>query len=69
VTVRDLTGQVLARWGGPDPFAPGSFASAHELCVDRQGNLYVGEVAETALGRTGRYGPRAHSLQKFVWLG
>jgi len=68
VTVRDLIGQVLARWGGPDPFAPGSFASAHELCLDRHGALYVGEVAETTLGRTGRYGPWAHSLQKFIRL-
>jgi len=68
VSVRDLDGCVLARWGGPDPFAPGSFASAHALCVDSQGDIYVGEVALTALGRTGRYGPRAHSLQKFVRL-
>jgi len=62
VTVRDLTGKVLARWGGPDPLAPGSFTSAHELCVDRQGDLYVGEIDRLARTRTGRH----RGIQKFI---
>jgi sugar lactone lactonase YvrE len=66
VTVRDLDGNVRARWGGPDPFEPASFASAHGVCVDRHGDVYVAEVAETALGRAGRYRPDFPSLKKFV---
>jgi sugar lactone lactonase YvrE len=66
VTVRDLEGNVLSRWGGPDPFEPASFASAHGVCVDAHGDVYVAEVAETALGRTGRYRPDFPSLKKFV---
>jgi DNA-binding beta-propeller fold protein YncE len=66
VTVRDLDGNVLSRWGGPDPFEPASFASAHGVCVDAHGDVYVAEVAETALGRTGRYRPDYPSLKKFI---
>ncbi len=62
VTVRDLTGRVLARWGGPDPFAAGSFTSAHELCVDSHGDLYVGEIDRLRRTRTGRH----RGIQKFI---
>jgi hypothetical protein len=62
VTVRDLAGKVLARWGGPDPFAPGGFTSAHELCVDSRGDLYVGEIDRQAGTRPGRH----RGIQKFV---
>lgn len=66
VTIRDLAGNLLTSWGGPDPFAPDSFASAHGIWVDSHGDIYVGEVAETALGKTGRYRPDFASLKKFV---
>jgi len=66
ISVRDLDGNVLSSWGGPDPYAPGSFAAAHGLCVDSHGDVYVGEVAQTALGRAGKYRPDFVSLQKFV---
>jgi DNA-binding beta-propeller fold protein YncE len=66
VSVRDIDGQLLARWGGPDPCAPGSFASPHGLWVDSRGELYVAEVTHTALSRSGRYRPECHSLQKFA---
>jgi hypothetical protein len=66
VSVRDIDGQLLARWGGPDPCAPGSFASPHGLWVDSRGDLYVAEVTHTALSRSGRYRPECHSLQKFA---
>lgn len=66
VTVRDLNGEVLARWGNDDVFAPDGFSSAHSVCVDSRGDLYVGEVAETVLNRTGRYRPDFPSLKKFV---
>jgi sugar lactone lactonase YvrE len=66
VTVRDLEGNVLSRWGGPDPFEPASFSSAHGISVDRHGDIYVAEVAETALGRAGRWREGYPSLKKFV---
>jgi NHL repeat len=66
ISVRDLDGNVLARWGGPDPCAAGSFASPHGLTLDSHGDLYVGEVTHTALSRGGRWHSACHSLQKFV---
>lgn len=66
VSVRDLSGNVLATWGGPDVFAPDSFSSAHSVCVDSHGDLYVGEVAETVLNRSGRYRPDFPAIKKFV---
>lgn len=44
VRIFDKTGRVLAEIGTADSGAPGSFYSVHALCVDRQKNLYVGEV-------------------------
>ena len=64
--VRDLDGNVLTRWGGPDPCAPGSFASPHGLWVDSHGDLYVAEVTHTALSRDDKWHPGCHSLQKFA---
>ncbi len=66
MSVRDLSGKLLARWGGDDPCAGGSFASPHGLCLDSRGNLYVGEVTHTALSRSNRYHAGCHSLQKFA---
>ncbi|MFN8525778.1 MAG: peptidyl-alpha-hydroxyglycine alpha-amidating lyase family protein [Chloroflexota bacterium] len=66
MTVRDLDGNVLSQWGGPDPCAPGSFASPHGLWVDRHGDIYVGEVTQTALTSLGKYHESCHSIQKFV---
>ncbi len=66
VSIRDLDGNLLASWGGPDPIAPDGFSSAHGVWVDSHGDIYVSEVAETALSRTGRYRPDYPSLKKFV---
>jgi DNA-binding beta-propeller fold protein YncE len=66
VSIRDLDGAILGRFGGPDPCAPGSFASPHGLALDSHGDLYVGEVTHTALNRLNRWRPACHSLQKFV---
>jgi sugar lactone lactonase YvrE len=66
MSVRDLSGNVLVRWGGDDPCSPASFASPHGICLDSEGNLYVGEVAHTALGRSNRWHTACHSLQKFA---
>jgi DNA-binding beta-propeller fold protein YncE len=72
VTVRDLTGRILAALGGDDPgrlCEPGNFFAAHGICVDRQGTIYVGEViAAVGPRRQGDFGwvPRScHALQVF----
>lgn len=66
MSVRDLSGNLLERWGGDDPCSPASFASPHGICLDSMGNLYVGEVAHTALSRSNRWHAGRHSLQKFA---
>jgi len=66
MSVRDLDGNLLTRWGCDDPCAPGSFASPHGLCLDSRGDLYVGEVIHTALSRGGRWHPGCDALQKFA---
>jgi DNA-binding beta-propeller fold protein YncE len=66
MSVRDLDGNVLVRWGSDDPCAPASFASPHGICVDGDGNLYVAEVTHTALSRSNRYHAGCHALQKFA---
>ncbi|HZW31283.1 MAG TPA: peptidyl-alpha-hydroxyglycine alpha-amidating lyase family protein [Isosphaeraceae bacterium] len=66
VSVFDLNGVLLARWGGPDRCAPGNFCAPHGLCVDSQGSLYVAEVTYTFAGRAGLVPPDCHTLQKFT---
>ncbi len=41
MSVRDLEGNLLTRWGGDDPCSAGSFASPHGLCLDSRGSLYA----------------------------
>lgn len=45
ITVRDLTGTILAEWSEEDPFGTGMYFSPHGITIDSKGNLYVGEVA------------------------
>jgi len=66
LSVRDLEGNVLTAWGGPEPCDPGSFVSPHGLWVDSKGSIYVGEVTKTSLGRFGRVDPTCHTVQKFA---
>jgi sugar lactone lactonase YvrE len=66
LSVRDLDGNILTRWGGPDPCAAGSFVSPHGLWLDSQGSIYVGEVTRTSLSRFGRSDPTCHTVQKFA---
>jgi hypothetical protein len=44
ISVWDLDGHLLARWGEQGT-APGQFADMpHSVCVDSHGDLYVAEV-------------------------
>lgn len=44
ITVRDLTGMILAEWGEQDPLGAGQYFSPHGIACDSRGDLYVGEV-------------------------
>ena len=54
VSILDLQGNVLWRWGGEASHDPGKFTAPHGIYVDSQGAMYVSEVLEGA------------RLQKFV---
>jgi sugar lactone lactonase YvrE len=66
LSIRDLDGNILTRWGTAERCAPGSFVSPHGLWVDSQGSIYVGEVTRTSLSRFGSADPTCHTVQKFA---
>jgi WD40 repeat protein len=66
VSIRNQDGSLVTSWGDPDPFAPVGFGSAHGIAVDSRGDVYVGEVAKTALGRAGLWKSGYPSLRKFT---
>lgn len=66
VSVYDLTGRLITRWGGDDVCAPGNFIAPHGIAADSQGSVYVAEVTYTMAGRAGLVPPGSHNLQKFV---
>jgi sugar lactone lactonase YvrE len=47
ISVLDLDGNVLTRWGD-DPKGSIEFVAPHGIAVDRHGNVYVAEVREAA---------------------
>jgi DNA-binding beta-propeller fold protein YncE len=67
VSVFDQEGRLLARWGGGEhPGTPGDFFAPHDIWVDSQGSVYVGEVTMSAGGYRGLVSPDCPSLHKFV---
>lgn len=47
VSILNMNGEVLARWGKDEPtHEPGFFVAPHTACTDSKGDLYVGEVLE-----------------------
>ena len=66
VSVLDGAGRVLARIGGPDPCAPGSFCAPHGLAVDAHGDLYVAEVTKTIGVGPGLVPADCHTFQKLA---
>ncbi len=67
VSIFDLAGQLLARWGGGEnPGARGDFFAPHDICLDSHSDLYVAEVTWSAGGKRGLVPADCHSLQKFV---
>ncbi len=65
VSVMDLNGKVLARWGGPNRTDPGMFIAPHGICADSHGDIYVGEVTYTFAAKAGLVPPDSHTFQKF----
>jgi sugar lactone lactonase YvrE len=71
LTIRDPEGNILSAWGGADPCASDGFAAPHGLWVDSRGDVYVGEVTQTALTaffKRTRWHEGCHSLIKFARL-
>jgi DNA-binding beta-propeller fold protein YncE len=67
VSLFDRDGRLLARWGESDnPCASGNFFAPHDVWVDNQGDVYVGEVVLSAGGNRGLVPRTCHALQKFV---
>jgi hypothetical protein len=68
MTVRDLKGSVICRFGGEgDPTLPGNLVSPHGIWVDDHDDIYVGEVTQTSLlGRGSTYRPSDPAVRKYV---
>ena len=65
VSVFNLNGELLARWGGGDyPLALGDFYAPHGIGTDSRGDLYVGEVTP-GVNHDSPFSD-FHLLQKFV---
>ncbi len=69
ISILDPNGNVLLRWVSADRCAPGNFVAPHTLCVDSNGDLYVGEVTYTFGVATGLVPPDCHTFQKFARKG
>ena len=66
VSILNLKGELLARWGEEDGSRPGSFYAAHGICIDSRGDLYVSEVP--ASSTKGQPPTGSHVMQKFARL-
>ena len=67
VSIFDSQGNVQTRFGGGEnPCESGDFFAAHDIWVDSQGSVYVGEVTWSAGGKSGLVAADCPSLQKFV---
>jgi sugar lactone lactonase YvrE len=65
VSVYDGEGRVIARWGGDDATAPGSFAAPHGIAVDSADDVYVSEVTWTFAASRNYVPEGTHTFQKF----
>jgi hypothetical protein len=66
VSILDANGALVARLGGVEPCAPGSFVAAHGIAVDANGDIYVAEVMWTIAGKAGIVPPDCHTIQKLA---
>jgi DNA-binding beta-propeller fold protein YncE len=68
VSIFDAHGTLLARWGNEDPMAPDGFFAPHDVWIDSDGSLYVGEVNYSAGGSKGLVPPECPCLRKYQAL-
>jgi NHL repeat len=66
LSIFDLEGNVLVRWGGADAAQPGNFVALHGLWVDDRGDIYMAEVTDTIGVRQGFVPEGTHTFQKFA---
>lgn len=67
VSIFDDQGNLLSRWGrGLDARQSDGFYACHDICVDSEGSVYVGEVAVTAATAAGEDASGLPTLRKFV---
>ena len=67
VSIFDQAGQLQARWGGgTHPESLEDLYTGHDVCVDSQGNVYVGEVSLSAAKAAGVNPETIPTLRKFV---
>jgi DNA-binding beta-propeller fold protein YncE len=70
LSIYDLEGKLITRWGEADFSLPGSFFATHCVCTDSKGDLYVGEVLKTISGEIFGEGKlpsgKSFALQKFI---
>ena len=66
ISIYDIDGNVLARWGGPDTVAPGNFVAPHGIWVDDRGDIYLAEVTHTIGVSKGIVPDGTHTFQKFA---
>lgn len=65
VSIMDLDGNLIHRFGGDDPVQPGNFFAPHGIWADSVGDLYVAEVVYSGGANRGLVPLDCHSLQKF----
>ncbi len=65
VSLLDLDGNIIHRFGGADPVKPGNFFAPHGIWADSNGDLYVAEVVYSGGANRGLVPLDCHSLQKF----
>lgn len=69
LSIFDREGRLQAHWGSDgDPCAAGNFFAPHDVWVDDEGAVYVGEVVMSAGGNRGVVLPTCHAVQKFARL-
>jgi len=66
ISIFDDKGRLQARWGNDDPLAPDGFYAPHDIWLDSQGSIYVGEVTMSAGGYQGHVSPNCPCLRKYA---
>lgn len=67
VSIFDDSGNLISRWGGGlDAHRPDGFYACHDICVDAEGSVYIGEVAVTVANVAGEDPSGLRTLKKFV---